>query len=142
MLRSTAGLASWPHDWEEERSGIQRPGKQALGVEVPGNSAGGAGPGLFRAGLCSDAICAMCGSGLKAREEKREGERGARPFVSYEREGQMRRDNSFNAVLLLYKSALRVGRKGFFLFVVICLRELETRELSRWTINGEKITFR
>lgn len=124
MFRSAACLASWPHTWEEERLGIQRPGKKALGVEAPGNSAAGAGPGLLRAGLCSYAICAMCGSGLKARKEKSKGERGARPFVSYEREGQMRRDNSFNAVLLLYKSALRVGRKGFFSFRCYLLKRI------------------
>lgn len=66
--------------------------------------------------------------GLASEKEKRsDGEKGAGPRVSYEREDQMRGDNSFNALLLLYKSALRVGRKDFFfLLVVICLRELET----------------
>lgn len=66
--------------------------------------------------------------GLASEKEKRsDGERGAGPCVSYEREDQMRGDNCFNALLLLYKSALRVGRKDFFfLLVVICLRELET----------------
>lgn len=55
----------------------------------------------------------------------------------------MRGDKHFSAVLLLHKSALRVGRKDFFFFlVVICLRELENRELSGWMINGKKITFR
>ena len=66
--------------------------------------------------------------GLASKKEKRsDGERGAGPRVSYEREDQMRGDNCFNALLLLYKSALRAGRKDFFfLLVVICLRELET----------------
>ena len=53
--------------------------------------------------------------GLASEKEKRsDGERGAGPRVSYEREDQMRGDNCFNALLLLYKSALRVGRKDFF----------------------------
>ena len=54
--------------------------------------------------------------GLASKKEKRsDGERGAGPRVSYEREDQMRGDNCFNALLLLYKSALRAGRKDFLM---------------------------
>lgn len=57
------------------------------------------------------------------RARERETEAGA--FVNYERESQMRGDNCFSGMLLFNKSALQVGRKDFFLLVVICLRELE-----------------
>lgn len=51
-----------------------------------------------------------------ALEKGMRGREGARALLNCERENQMRGDNCFNALLLLNKSALQVGRKDFFFF--------------------------
>lgn len=119
-------------------------GSRSQGGSAHGKLAGGGSPSVAAVQsctlsvACSDTVLRVC----VALEKGVRGRERARALVNCERENQMTGDNCFNALLLLNKSALQVGRKDFFFLVVICLRELENGELSGWMINGGKITFR
>lgn len=113
MLRSSVNLAALPRDWGNEKRG---PGKQEVGRQRPwkacwrGSPMVGAVQSCALSVACSDTV-------LRVRVALEKGMRGrerARALVNCERKNQMRGDNCFNALLLLNKSALQVGRKDFF----------------------------